>query len=96
MFRLSNLELKASAYQFYQLLCRQTLPMAPGDVDDLYQEFRRMSRIWRWIKNLKWARYAGGNKSVREVKLGELAIFCPACPQPGINIPENWMEDCAR
>ena len=96
MFRLSNLELKASAYQFYQLLRRQTLPMAPGDVDDLYREFRRMSRIWRWMKKLKWAGYAGGNKSVREVKPGELAIFCPACPQPGINIPENWKEDCAR
>ena len=56
MFWLSNLELKASAYQFYQLLRRQTLPMAPGDVDDLYREFRRMSldeeaqvgRICRW------------------------------------------------
>jgi hypothetical protein len=21
---------------------------------------------------------------------GSMAIFCPACPQPGINLPEDW------
>jgi hypothetical protein len=21
---------------------------------------------------------------------GDLTIFCPACPQPGINLPSNW------
>jgi hypothetical protein len=23
---------------------------------------------------------------------GSMAIFCPACPQPGINLPDNWKE----
>jgi len=23
---------------------------------------------------------------------GSLAIFCPSCPQPGINLPPDWME----
>jgi hypothetical protein len=96
MFRLCNLELKASAYQFYQLLRRLTSPMAPADVLNLYREFRRMSRIWRWIKKLKWAGYAGGNKSVKKVKPGELTIYCPACPQPGVNIPDNWKDDSAK
>ncbi|KAF8799827.1 hypothetical protein BYT27DRAFT_7016783, partial [Phlegmacium glaucopus] len=96
MYRLCNLELKASAYQFYQLLRRLTRPMAPAEVINLYREFRRMSRVWRWMKKLKWARYAGTNKKVNEVKAGELAIYCPACPQPGINIPEDWKDDPAR
>jgi hypothetical protein len=96
MFRLSNLELKASAYQFYQLLRRLTRPMAPAEVDNLYREFRRMSRLWRWMKKLKWAGYAGSTKPVNEISPGELAIYCPACPQPGINIPENWKEDLQR
>lgn len=95
-FRLCNLELKASAYQFYQLLRRLTTPMAPGEVLDLYREFRRMTRIWRWMKKLKWAGYAGGSKKVKDVGPGELANFCPACPQPGINISDNWREDHAR
>jgi CxC2 like cysteine cluster associated with KDZ transposases len=96
MFRLSNLELKASAYQFYQLLRRLTRPMAPAEVDNLYREFRRMTRLWRWMKKLKWAGYAGSTKPVNDVSTGELAIYCPACPQPGINIPEDWMKDPAR
>jgi len=96
MFRLSNLELKASAYQFYQLLCRHTRPMAPAEVPNLYREFRRMSRLWRWMKKLKWAGYAGNSKSVNEVKAGELSIFCPACPQQNINIPDNWKDDPQR
>src|SRR5271168_4065029 len=95
-FRLCNLELKASAYQFYQLIRRLTMTMAPGEVLDLYRKFRRMARIWRWMKKLKWAGYAGGPNKVKDVGAGELAIFCPACPQPGINIPDNWREDHAR
>ena len=96
MFRLCNLELKASAYQFYQLLRRHTLPMAPADVPNLYREFRRMSRLWCWMKKLKWAGYAGNSKPINEVKAGELSIFCPACPQQNVNIPDNWKDDPAR
>ena len=88
-FRLCNLELKASTYQFYQLLHWLTSPMAPAEVLNLYQEFCRMTQIWRWMKRLKWSGYAGTSKKVKEVKARELAIFCRACPQPGIYIPEN-------
>jgi hypothetical protein len=95
-YRFCNLELKSSAYQFYQMLRRLTRPMAPAEVDDLYRELRRMSRIWRWMKKLKWSGYAGSSKKVKDVGPGELAIFCPACPQQGINIPDNWREDKAR
>ncbi|KAF8899535.1 hypothetical protein CPB84DRAFT_1847743 [Gymnopilus junonius] len=28
--------------------------------------------------------------------LGKLALFCAACPQPGINLPDNWKEDTNR
>jgi len=24
------------------------------------------------------------------VELGELAVLCPACPHPKINLPKNW------
>jgi hypothetical protein len=24
---------------------------------------------------------------------GELGLFCAACPQPGVNLPDNWKED---
>lgn len=95
-FRLCNLELKASAYQFYQLLRRITLPMAPAQVVNLYNEFRRTTRIWRWLKRLKWNGFGHNWHNPMDVQPGELAIYCPACPQPGINLPENWKEDPDR
>ena len=92
-FRLCNLELKASAYQFYQLIRCVMLPMRPAEVVNLYHELQRMSRLWRWMKRLKWAGYGHNQKDPLNPKPGSLANFCPACPQVGINIPENWKED---
>src|SRR3981189_766087 len=95
-FRLCDLELKASAYQFYQLIRRVTLPMRPAEVVNLYHELRRMSRLWRWMKRLKWIGYGHNQKDPLNPDPGSLANFCPACPQVGINIPENWKDDVNR
>jgi CxC2 like cysteine cluster associated with KDZ transposases len=95
-FRLCNLELKASAYQFYQLIRRVTSPMRPAEVVNLYHELRRMSRLWRWMKRLKWAGYGHNQRDPLTPEPGTLANFCPACPQVGINIPENWKDDVNR
>jgi CxC2 like cysteine cluster associated with KDZ transposases len=95
-FRLCNLELKASAYQFYQLIRRLTLPFGQAEIINVYHEFRRMSRIWRWIKKLKWAGYGHNKKDPRKPDAGSLANFCPTCPQPTKNLPENWKEDRNR
>ena len=93
-FRLSNLELKASAYQFYQLLRRITMPNSPAEVINLYNEFRRMSRLWRWMKRLKWNGFGhNGRNPIKDIVPGELANFCPTCPQPGINIPDDWKKE---
>jgi hypothetical protein len=54
----------------------------------------RVSRQWR---NLQARKRAGfGHDVDTSVGPGELAIFCPTCPQPGINLPENWKEDVNR
>ncbi|KAJ7667385.1 hypothetical protein B0H14DRAFT_3102517 [Mycena olivaceomarginata] len=31
-----------------------------------------------------------GKRKVAETHPGELAVTCPACPQPGINLPDDW------
>jgi hypothetical protein len=95
-FRISNLECKASAYQYFQKLRRQTSPMSPESVPDLYHELRRMSRLWRWMKKLKWAGVVHKSETVINAAPGELANFCPACPQAGINLPEEWPTDPQR
>ena len=95
-FRLCNLELKASAYQFYQLVCRLTMPTGNGEMVNLYHEFRRMSRLWRWMKKLKWAGYGHNQKDPYHPPPGSLANYCPTCPQPGINLPDDWTMDRNR
>ena len=48
----------------------------------------RVSRQWRDILNRK--RFGFGHDLDREPGKGDLALFCPACPQPGINLPDDW------
>ena len=50
--------------------------------------------MWRDLTNRKRAGF--GHDAERYPMPGDLAIFCPACPQPGINLPENWKEVYAR
>jgi hypothetical protein len=33
-----------------------------------------------------------GERNVSETKPGELAVECPACPWPGVNLPDDWGE----
>jgi hypothetical protein len=95
-FRYCNLEMRSSAYQFFQLLRRVSNPVAPSNVVNLYHELRRLSRLWRWVKKLKWAGYAQRVGQPINPKPGELGNFCPACPQIGINVAENWLSDPNR
>ncbi|KAF9030265.1 hypothetical protein BJ165DRAFT_1358900 [Panaeolus papilionaceus] len=90
--RLCNLELKCSMYQFDQLLRRMTSPLSPATVKSLYHEFRRMCRLWRWLKKIRGSGTAHdglmGNPGG-----GKFAMFCAACPQPSINLPKSWGQD---
>ena len=46
-----------------------------------------MVREWRYLKMLKWS----GCTRVKDGNIPtSFAILCPACPQPGINLPEGW------
>jgi hypothetical protein len=46
-----------------------------------------VARMWRLLKMLKWNGFHQGRKVGRAASLGDLVLFCAACPQPGINIP---------
>ena len=95
-FQISNLECKASAYQYFQKLQRQTCLMALARTPNLYQELLRISPVWRWLKKKKWAGHGHMLSKFNQVAPGELANFCPACPQPGINLPADWIHDPLR
>ncbi|KAJ6592936.1 hypothetical protein B0H19DRAFT_919522, partial [Mycena capillaripes] len=46
---------------------------------------------WRHMEMLKQgARGNDGVRKVAETHPGELGVTCPACPWPGVNLPEGW------
>lgn len=89
-FRRDNLECKTTPYQFYQKLRRVTNSSFPQSVPNRYQELRRVSREWRQLKKRKWHGIPY-DATVRGP--GEMALFCAACPQPGVNLKPEWVTD---
>jgi hypothetical protein len=85
-FRLSNLEAKTSAYQYYQMIRRKTNPAAPMTVPNRYVELRHLSRQWRILQKLK---VNGFGHTAEQPSVGDLALFCPSCPQPNVNLPDE-------
>jgi hypothetical protein len=49
-----------------------------------------MVREWRNLKMLKRGGRGHELSGVEGTKSGELALTCPACPQPNINLPQGW------
>lgn len=52
----------------------------------------RIVREWRHVRLLKRMGRGHSETGVKGTKEGECAVLCPACPQPGMNLPENWQE----
>ncbi|KAG1847564.1 hypothetical protein DFJ58DRAFT_663265, partial [Suillus subalutaceus] len=82
-FLLDNLECGTSAMNYYSKLWRMTSRMFPHLVPDRYRELMRVARQWRQLKTMKWHGFGHCSDSPNA---GDLALFCPACPQPGINV----------
>ncbi|KAH7909550.1 hypothetical protein BJ138DRAFT_1197507 [Hygrophoropsis aurantiaca] len=89
-FILLNFESKASSYEFYHSIARRTDNTGLSPLRDRYQAFMRMTHEWRNIKSLKRAGRGHDPEGIEATKAGQLAVLCPACPQPGMNIPDNW------
>ena len=49
-----------------------------------------MLRMWRHLRLLKQGGRAHVLTGVDGTSPGELAVLCPACPYPNINLPTNW------
>jgi hypothetical protein len=53
-----------------------------------------VSRQWRDLQRRK--QFGLGHDQDISLENGSLALFCPACPQPGINLPTNWQDDTLK
>ncbi|KAF5325617.1 hypothetical protein D9611_000333 [Ephemerocybe angulata] len=87
------LESRTPTHSFYAKLRRLTNEPFPGSVPDRYRELLRVGRQWRHLKELASFGFAS---SPGHPQAGELALFCAACPQPGINLPRGWQDDSRK
>jgi hypothetical protein len=58
----------------------------------LFNPLNTIVRKWRYIVAMVRAGRAHSPTGAAGTKEGELAIFCPSCPRPGYNLPENWKD----
>ncbi|KAJ6500304.1 hypothetical protein DFH09DRAFT_1375882 [Mycena vulgaris] len=91
-YHLMALESKCSGSEFYNSIARETDNTGTEPVRDRYDEFLRMAREWRHLQMLKRAGRGHDPYGVVATRAGECALLCPACPQPGMNLPDNWKE----
>ncbi|KAG2153817.1 hypothetical protein DEU56DRAFT_868442 [Suillus clintonianus] len=92
-YHILSFESKASAYEFYHTLVRLTDNTGLSNRKaDRYEAFMRTVREWRHLKMVK--RFGRGHDpaGVKATSPGECAILCPACPQPGKNLPDGWQD----
>lgn len=93
-YLLLNLETKATPQRFLAKLQRATTNHFPDALPDRYRELLRVIRQWR---NLRLQQNAGlAYTGQSDTKPGRLALFCPACPQPDVNLPPDWQDDPER
>ncbi|KDR84217.1 hypothetical protein GALMADRAFT_54716 [Galerina marginata CBS 339.88] len=83
---------KASTYDFYRSLEKLTNNTGIDPPKSRYRALLRMVLQWRHLKLLKRGGRGHDSSGVAGTKPGELALRCPSCPIPGVNLPEGWEE----
>ncbi|KAF8949803.1 hypothetical protein BDZ97DRAFT_1609005, partial [Flammula alnicola] len=89
-YRLENLECQTSCHHYYSKLRWMTNSIFPTSVPDRKRELARAERQWRNLKEWKWFGFGHTDAIPGDT---DLALFCPTCPQPGVNLPDNWKDD---
>ncbi|KAI6032484.1 hypothetical protein EDC04DRAFT_2571944 [Pisolithus marmoratus] len=82
-FLRDNVECGTSGRNYYNKLHRMTSSVFPHLVADRYWELLQAAQQWWVLKLLKWS---GFHDKTHWSTEGDLALFCMACPQPGINV----------
>ena len=59
-----------------------------GPLQNLYKQLLRASCQWLDMQNRMQSGL--GHQDEDHPSDGSMAVFCPACPQPGINLPDDW------
>ncbi|EKM49244.1 uncharacterized protein PHACADRAFT_59929, partial [Phanerochaete carnosa HHB-10118-sp] len=89
-FHLLTLQSKLMTYDYYITLTKLTDCVGIGQRYDRLKSFLHMVREWRHLQLLKRAGRGHDSEGVNATRPGKLCTRFPACPQPGVNLPENW------
>ncbi|KAF7795561.1 hypothetical protein EIP86_006723 [Pleurotus ostreatoroseus] len=87
---LQNVQAKSGVYDLYSALERMSDNTGLLPTRDCYKAFARSVREWKHLKMLKRAGRGHDPSGIPGTKPGDLAVICPACPHPGINLPDDW------
>ncbi|KAK0220577.1 hypothetical protein IW262DRAFT_1448720 [Armillaria fumosa] len=90
MFHLLSLVSKTSTYDFYRTLERMSDNTGLNTPPSRRAALMHMLIQWRHLRLLKRGRQAHDVTGPEGTKPGELAVLCPSCPRPGINLPSDW------
>ncbi|KAJ7763861.1 hypothetical protein B0H16DRAFT_1311029 [Mycena metata] len=88
-FLIQTHQAKTTMYDFYTSLERATCGSGRRP-PYRYPELLRMVREWRHLEMLKWAGRGHDPSGVNGTAPGALAVECPSCPRPDVNLPEGW------
>ncbi|KAJ7449737.1 hypothetical protein B0H11DRAFT_2247094 [Mycena galericulata] len=95
LFLASTHQAKTTIYDFYGMLEKLT-DNTGVKPPNRYHAFLRMCREYRHLLMLKRAGRGHEPSGIEGTKQGELAVLCPCCPRPGINLPEDWQNAAAE
>jgi hypothetical protein len=74
---------------FAWLLAKQLL-IVILHLKNRYREFLRVARVWKYFQARKRSGQAFGISDYLPACFkDQLAVLCPACPQPGLNMDED-------
>lgn len=76
--------------QCFRLCPRSIGITADPSTQSRYKQFAHVARLWRHLQQLKWAGRGQDPSGVAATPPGSITVICPACPQPGKNLPEGW------
>lgn len=69
------------------------IPHSHCSTQNRYQELITAWRVWNDLGLRKRAGFGHDQKLAAHPPPGSLALFCPACPQAGINLPKGWQQE---
>ncbi|EIW86722.1 hypothetical protein CONPUDRAFT_46865 [Coniophora puteana RWD-64-598 SS2] len=81
---------KVSAHGYYQALETLTDPLGLDVPPSHYKAFLRIIRQREYVRLMKEAGRGNVPNGIETTGAGQLAVACPACPHPEINLPDGW------